>query len=98
MADIQKLVEEFDYEDARPHDLATLLEQVYLHYDSRLRGVGPHIIAQNCIQKYEEAVVKRAAPELHAKTTARCRELREVIVSFETSLSKLEKDNTQTRA
>lgn len=97
MTSVQKIVEEFDFEDAQPYDVAVLLEQIFMRYDSRSKDGGPILVAQSVIKRYEESVRKRAAPELHSKTSEHCRNLRSVLVDFESSLRRLEQSNGMTR-
>ena len=88
---IHDRIRDFDFDHAGPHDVAVLLEQVFL-YQSGCRDGSPIITAQNVLEQFEAAIRRRSAPELHAKTHARLRELRTSLVQFETSLSGLERD------
>lgn len=89
---VNERIQTFDFDNASPHDLAVLLEQVFLYHDTRSRGGGPIIVAQGVIRQYEEAVRRKAAPELHAKTGKHLREMRSTLVQFETTLRGLEAD------
>lgn len=95
---IQQRINDFDFDTAAPHDLAVLLEQIFLYHDDRSRDGGPIIVAMGVISRYEESVRRRAAPELHKKIRARNLELREVLSHLETATRGLEKDNAQTRS
>lgn len=94
---VAKTLKEFNYDEAEPHDIAVLLEQVFMHYDGRSRDGGPIIVAQGVLKKYEDAVRKKAAPELHEKISGRCGELRAAVGDLEGLLRKMEKDSGQAR-
>lgn len=94
---VVKIITAFDYDSANSHDIVTLLEQVFRYHDGLSRDGGPFIVAQGVLQKYEDAVRKRAAPELHRKVVGHCVELRSTLTQFDTFLRRLEKDNAQTR-
>lgn len=89
---VRERIESFDFDNSSPHDLAVLLEQVFLYQDNRSRDGGPIIIAQGVIKRFEDSVRKRAAPELHAKTGKHLRDMRSSLVQFETTLRVLEAD------
>ncbi len=94
---IHDRINAINFETATPTDLAILLEQIFNYHDSHSRDGGPILVAQGVISRYEEAVRRRTAPDLHLKTAEHCRELRSTLVQFETSLRSLEKDNAQSR-
>ena len=97
MTNLRDRINEFDFDNAEPHDLAVLLEQVFMYHDARSRDGGPIIVAQGVLQKFEESVRRRAAPDLHRQVTGRCIELRSTLTQFDTLLRSLEKDNGQAR-
>jgi len=90
-------INSFDFERAEPHDLAVLLEQIFMYHDARARDGGPIIVAQGVLKQFEESVRRRAAPELHAQVKGRCVELRSTVTQLDTLLRRLEKDNGQAR-
>lgn len=92
---IHDRIRNFDFSVANSHDLAVLLEQVFLSADPRCRDAGPLMTAQNVLELFEAAIRQRAAPELHAKTKAQLQELRSTLVQFETSLRQLEQAASQ---
>jgi hypothetical protein len=89
---IHDRIRDFDFDNAGPHDIAVLMEQVFLYQSSNCRDGGPIITAQNVLEQFEAAIRRRSAPELHAKTHSHLREMRSSLVQFETTLSKLERD------
>jgi hypothetical protein len=93
MSQTRDLINNFDFDTAKPHDLAVLLEQIFMYHDARSRDGGPLITAQGVIQKYEDAVRKKAAPDLYDRVRGRCAELRSTVDQLGTLLSKLEKDS-----
>lgn len=94
---VVKTIQEFDYDSANAHDVVVLLEQVFRYHDGLARDGGPYLVAQGVMTKYEEAVRRKAAPDLHMKVKGRCAELRSTLAQFDDSLRKLEKENAQTR-
>lgn len=92
---INSLITQFDYDIANPHDLAVLLEQIFLYHDSRSRDGGPLLVAQGVIKKYEESIRRRAAPELHTRVKGRCVELRSTMDQLGELLRQLEKDSSK---
>lgn len=80
----------FDFDNAGPHDLAVLLEQVFMYQDTRDRSGGPIIIAQGVLEAYESSVRRRALPESRESTEKHLREMRSTLVQFETTLRGLE--------
>ena len=88
-------INDFDFENAEAHDLAVLLEQIFMYHDARSRDGGPIIVAQGVLKQYEESVRRRAAPELHVRVKGRCSELRSTLTQLDTLLRRLEKDNGQ---
>lgn len=93
---LQQRINEFDFDNASPADLAVLLEQVFMYHDARARDGGPIIVAQGVLRRFEESVRRRAAPELHTQVRGRCIELRSTLGQFDALLRQLEKDNAQT--
>jgi hypothetical protein len=91
-------IQDIDYDTITHTELATLLEQVFLYDDNRVRGGGPIITAQGILQKYEESVRRRAAPELHNKVKGRLSAIRSSLTEVNALLGRLEKDNAQTRS
>lgn len=94
---IQQRINDFDYATASTHDLAVLLEQVFMYHDARSRDGGPILVAQGVLKRYEEAVRTKAAPDLHASVNTGLRTLRENLVQFETSLRQMERGSGQAR-
>lgn len=90
-------IRNFDFDNAGPHDIAVLLEQVFMYHGDAGREGGSLIAAQNVLEQFESAIRRRSAPELHSKTHARLRELRSSLVQFESSLSGLERDAARQR-
>lgn len=93
---LHERIKDFDFENAEPHDLAVLLEQIFMYHDARCRDGGPIIVAQGVIKKFEDAIRRKAAPEIHANTGVQLREMRSALVQFETSLRSLERDTART--
>jgi hypothetical protein len=94
---LQDRIAAFDFDTAQPHDLAVLLEQVFMYHDARSKDGGPIMVAQGVIGQYEASVRRRAEPELHTRATTSVREMRDALVQFETSLRKLERGSGQAR-
>lgn len=96
VSNLRDRINEFDYDNAEPHDIAVLLEQIFMYHDTRARNGGPIIVSQGVLKSWEEAIRRRAASELHDKVKGRCAELRSTVDQLGTLLSKLEKDNGKT--
>lgn len=93
MTRIHQRIDEFDFDNATPHEIAVLLEQVYLYSDSRVRDGGPVITAASVLQRYATSVQRKAAPELHALMTDRSRQLRDTLTQFDKTLRDLERES-----
>lgn len=92
MSNLRQVLNDFDYSTAEPHDIATLLEQVFAQQDPRERNGGPVIQAIGVLAKYTEAVRFAAAPRLKEKMDLRVDELGSVRALLDRAVRHLEDD------
>lgn len=90
---IAERVNNFDFDTSNSHDVAVLLEQVFMYHDGRAHG-GTIALAQTVLNKYEASIRSRTVPELHASTSKQLREMRSSLVQMETALQRLERDSS----
>lgn len=90
---IHERIKEFDFDTATYYDLSILVEQIFTHHNPLSRDGGPVMVMESVLRKYDEAIRKRAAPELYAAVRGRSVELRSTMNQFETLLTKLERES-----